>query len=555
MSLIKANAVQVGQSTTATQNFTLAVPSSPDGTIKLARGNSGATTQDVMSVSNAGVVSFPQGLGNISNSTAIATGSTTARSLANRFADVVNVKDFGAVGDGVTDDTAAIQTAINAATGKQLILPSGTYKISGTLILLNSIYIVGYGQCTLQQSQANTTIIRIGDGTLANRRGDFSIENLTFTTTSSAAWTSAYVIDVQFAFFIEFKNLDIFGYVSSVKKMWGGIRLFKAMRFKAERCFMRGLIGDCVYTLGETGGLNYCIDLTFENCYFDDFVGNGFYFDDFTLGTFLYNCVMVSSVGNSLITYDISSSEKSNHYVYGLNAEAGGTMNGILINSASLVQIQNGWFQVGSTKNAIYLGPNATGIQIQGLWTTEGRWLIEGKNISITDGYIGSLLPDSSYAMTIDGASGKSNAVDIRSTTIDQFTGGGINLLNQPVRVSINGVRFFSVSQPYINGSNYTGGPIIEGVASNLQINGSQFVTAANTMSFGYGREMWQITGATLIQNITAQAPGRRLYLQAGTGGITFTTGGNIQFNTAALNQFNVVEFICDGTTWFEIGR
>jgi len=50
MSLIKANAVQIGQSGTATQNFTLAVPSSPDGTIKLARGNAGATTQDVISV-------------------------------------------------------------------------------------------------------------------------------------------------------------------------------------------------------------------------------------------------------------------------------------------------------------------------------------------------------------------------------------------------------------------------------------------------------------------------------------------------------------------------
>ena len=136
MSLIKANAVQIGQSPTATQNFTLAVPSSPDGTIKLARGNSGATTQDVMNVSNAGVVSFPQGLGNISNSTAIATGSTTARSLANRFSDVVNVKDFGAVGDGVTDDTAAIQNAIN--TGKSVYFPSGIYKITSIYLIFQS---------------------------------------------------------------------------------------------------------------------------------------------------------------------------------------------------------------------------------------------------------------------------------------------------------------------------------------------------------------------------------------------------------------------------------
>ena len=126
MSLIKANAVQIGQSGIATDNFTLAVPSSPDGTIKLARGNSGATTQDVMNVSNVGVVSFPQGLGNISNSTAIATGSTTARSLANRFADMANVRDFGAVGVG--NDIAAFVDA--ADTGKQVLVPDGTYTIT-----------------------------------------------------------------------------------------------------------------------------------------------------------------------------------------------------------------------------------------------------------------------------------------------------------------------------------------------------------------------------------------------------------------------------------------
>lgn len=170
MSLIKANAVQIGQSPTATQNFTLAVPSSPNGTIKLARGNSGATTQDVMNVSNAGVVSFPQGLGNISNSTVLSTGSTTARSLANRFADVVNVKDFGAVGDGVADDTAAIQAAIVATTtGKSLFFPSGVYTFSTQLVFNTSkIGIIGEGSGTtfLKYTGSNTTndLIVVGDG-------------------------------------------------------------------------------------------------------------------------------------------------------------------------------------------------------------------------------------------------------------------------------------------------------------------------------------------------------------------------------------------------------
>ena len=61
----------------------------------------------------------------------VATGSTTSRSLKDRFADTVNVKDFGAVGDGVTDDTAAFNAAI--ATGKPVYAPSGTYKTDGAV--------------------------------------------------------------------------------------------------------------------------------------------------------------------------------------------------------------------------------------------------------------------------------------------------------------------------------------------------------------------------------------------------------------------------------------
>lgn len=58
MSLLRANSVQIGQSNTATNNFTLSVPSSPDGTIKLARGNSGATTSDILNIANDGTISF-----------------------------------------------------------------------------------------------------------------------------------------------------------------------------------------------------------------------------------------------------------------------------------------------------------------------------------------------------------------------------------------------------------------------------------------------------------------------------------------------------------------
>ena len=51
--------------------------------------------------------------------------------------DVVSVKDFGAVGDGVADDTAEIQAAINYATtiGKSVFLPAGVYLVTSALTL------------------------------------------------------------------------------------------------------------------------------------------------------------------------------------------------------------------------------------------------------------------------------------------------------------------------------------------------------------------------------------------------------------------------------------
>ena len=93
---------------------------------------------DQMTVSNAGVVTANSFVGSVSSATALATGSTTARTLANRFADVVNVKDFGAVGDGVADDTAAIQNAI--AINSTVFFPRGSYKITSNTTFSNNVW-------------------------------------------------------------------------------------------------------------------------------------------------------------------------------------------------------------------------------------------------------------------------------------------------------------------------------------------------------------------------------------------------------------------------------
>lgn len=72
----------------------------------------------------------------------VPTSATTKRSLGDWTGDIINVKNFGAVGNGVADDYAAIQAAFNAAFGtaasphgngggplnKPVFFPAGTYK-------------------------------------------------------------------------------------------------------------------------------------------------------------------------------------------------------------------------------------------------------------------------------------------------------------------------------------------------------------------------------------------------------------------------------------------
>jgi hypothetical protein len=64
-----------------------------------------------------------------------------------KLRESVSVKDFGAVGDGVTDDAAAIQAAISAS--NNVFFPAGTYKISTSINLKSDLILAGEGDATV----------------------------------------------------------------------------------------------------------------------------------------------------------------------------------------------------------------------------------------------------------------------------------------------------------------------------------------------------------------------------------------------------------------------
>jgi Pectate lyase superfamily protein/Right handed beta helix region len=189
-----------------------------------------------------------------------ATGSVTDSSVAvgsklyNRITDWVDVRDYGAVGNGTTDDTVAIQTAINAAQAGPglLYVPGGNYLISATLNITNSLEFRGAGRESVNFNQnTNFTMFNIAGFSGGFKFGHITINNNSSTVTSGDAI---------------FINAAFNGSVDDVlmNNVWNGVHVTTSQALYVNR----------VSTFGHKnagilcdGNLNN--DITFRDCLID----------------------------------------------------------------------------------------------------------------------------------------------------------------------------------------------------------------------------------------------------------------------------------------------
>ncbi|MHC4621507.1 MAG: glycosyl hydrolase family 28-related protein [Planctomycetota bacterium] len=125
------------------------------------------------------------------------------REIAQRLNDLdetiegfwVNVKAYGAKGDGVTDDTGAIQAAITAASPSSgVCFPPGIYMISGTTTLTANLTMLGLGQAVIDGSDADSSFV-VG-GNLSIKVTGMKFQNFTghvFSADSTARVVSDFV--------------------------------------------------------------------------------------------------------------------------------------------------------------------------------------------------------------------------------------------------------------------------------------------------------------------------------------------------------------------------
>ena len=161
MSTVKANNAQIGQSATANQNFTLYQPASPDGTVRLGVGNSGATTADALTVDNAGNCTHLGNLtvsgtgtstfaGTLNATTALQSGGVAASRIVQGTAQTTNgASSYGYTGIPSWVKRITLQFYGTGATnGVYVQIGSGAYVTTGYSIMYHTLTGAATGSST-----------------------------------------------------------------------------------------------------------------------------------------------------------------------------------------------------------------------------------------------------------------------------------------------------------------------------------------------------------------------------------------------------------------------
>jgi len=216
-------------------------------------------------------------------------GTPVTRSLQAKLDDFASVKDFGAKGDGTTDDTDAINNAMyqlvcrepnNTSTRRSLFFPAGTYLVTDELLIPPFIKLYGEGH--------DSSIIKmslLGTGDYVARTADTAQQvGASIANNGALAPQQVELYDLGFVtervmdiFLVEdmnslhAENVGFFGPLT--KTEINGSADVSCVRFASTASYV---CKDIIFNGCEFSGLTYAVNteqqtagVTFSNCQFD----------------------------------------------------------------------------------------------------------------------------------------------------------------------------------------------------------------------------------------------------------------------------------------------
>jgi polygalacturonase len=229
----------------------------------------------------------------------------TLQSVQTKLEQYVSVKDFGAVGDGVTDDTTAIQAALNASLS--VYVPAGTYLISAALTVPANTLFYGEGTIKAKASYVPSFLVSTAAGS--------TVRDLSFDGTNmpvpTGTWTGAGVgtarAPVGSTIFINGSSGSEVAGVTLDGLTFENFPSGPVCAFYADGLRIKSCKADTVQTyVGAETNAVFTVDNTVSpsivDCAVDGFNWKGFYFAYTTQGT-MVNCAAIGGVAGHSAHY------------------------------------------------------------------------------------------------------------------------------------------------------------------------------------------------------------------------------------------------------------
>lgn len=411
--------------------------------------------------------------------------SAVLRTVTDKLRETVHAKDFGALGDGSTNDNAAILAAANSLTyGGTVILTRGTYNATG-LTLPDGVSLEGDGTyaTTLRTTNATGNFITAGSATMISK----------MKLSSTVTRTSGYHVDIQ-KNGVTLRNVDLDSYYIGLNV--GTIGGTQAVAPVIDRCQFR--------SPAVTAGSGAVQFMNYSNAVVSNCVGSGPALPGTqpTFGIRFQNgdTAFISNTNFTLHGKSLLVDTPAGYNNYALSIanslfdSAGTIAGGSSVSSAEIipagnvydVKIANTWFGLSQSKFGLYVAPSGAGV-------------VDGLSIS-------------NPAFVDNGDSG---FIAVGTGVTNWSVNGGYSSSNADAGVrAASGTTKFSIT-------NHRAGNIAGRGANNYGI------------KIGGAADNYVITGNNLIGNTTAAMD------ESGTG-TTKTITNNLGHNPVAQTSITV---------------
>lgn len=372
-----------------------------------------------------------------------ATGSVSATVKSKLDSTVFVGADFGAVGDGTTDDTGALQAAFSSGAKRVEGAAGKTYRITNTLTLDASNIELDFHNSTilLDDSSGTKDLLFVGNGT--TQRSNVKIKNITFSRNQIAS--AGYAINSNLIGVVEISGCRVFGN----NTFWRGIRIYRGVIVNILNNYIDNCIDRGIYLLGGGTGSNRTLDTSI--------VGNRVEggvtcveTSDFVEGFYCRNNIFFNTTSSAVV---LSATIKANALVsFKLQQNDFDTTgaNGLFIDNVTNIQVTGCWFSSNSAAS-INLGSSCSSVVISAnqIYPTVQALSVAGTSVIFDSNLV------SGGTVCVAPQSTATN-IQITNNSIGNAQ-TAINLANNPTNTVVSNNLLYTMSVGYINGSGGTG--------------------------------------------------------------------------------------------------